>query len=49
MTIYELIQELVTYPADVEVNFKSGNYTTDNIDFRYHGSSYGDELTIELC
>lgn len=50
MTVYELIQELTEYEPNVEITFKVGNLTTDNIETRLmkHYGGFSDELEIEL-
>ena len=46
MTVYELIQDLVEYPANTEIVFKCNDETTQDCDFRY--GRVLDELHIEL-
>lgn len=48
MTVYELIQELVEYPADAKMTFQVGSMTTDNILLDSNHYPTGDEVTLEL-
>ncbi len=48
MTVYELIQELVQYPADAKMTFKVGSMTTDDILWDSYHYAAGDEVIMEL-
>lgn len=46
MTVYELIQELVSHPPETEVIFKCNDETIYYCDFRY--KKLMDELHIQI-
>lgn len=48
MTVYDLIQELVEYPADAKMVFKVGSMTTDDILLDSHHYAAEDEVIMEL-
>ena len=48
MTVYEMIQELVGFPADAKIVFAVGNLETDTCDCKEKKYCTGSELKIEL-
>lgn len=48
MTNYELIQMLVEYPPDAEIQFKVGKLTGYDCSMKYNDYKYGPQLKPEL-
>lgn len=48
MTNYELIQRLVEYPPELEIQFKVGNLTGCDCSIKYNDHKYYPQLKPEL-